>query len=436
MPEAYEGLFTPSRYKAFYGGRGGAKSHSFATALVVRAAKEPIRVLCCREIQKSIKDSSKRLIDDKIAEYELEGIFVSTETEIRGTNGSLFLFAGLKSNPESIKSMEGIDVAWVEEANRVSRRSLDLLIPTIRKEDSEIWFSWNPESELDPVDMMFRGKNPPPISIIKQVNFTENPFFPDVLAKESEFDRISDPEKYNHIWVGGYQMVKEGAYYAKTLAKAANEGRITRVPHDATLPVYASFDLGIGDATAIWLYQIVAGEVRYLEFFESNGQGIEWYAQELRRRTYNYAPLVLPHDARARQLGTGKSIEEILRGFGFQTTICPNIHVKDGIEAARRLIERAYFDDEGCKDGLRLLREYHENFDEKTRISRGPLHDYASHCSDSFRYSAVSMQDVKGDDAAYNAAIKSFGVVTKPADNLFKADDWRRYQKEALDALI
>lgn len=391
LPRAFKELFTPSRYKALYGGRGSGKSHSVAIALLALASSKPMRILCCREIQKSIKDSVKQLLDDKIELYGLRGFWESTETEIRGRNGSLFLFAGLKSNPESIKSMEGINIAWVEEANRVSRRSLDLLIPTIREKDSEIWFIWNPESELDPVDVMFRGGNPPPNSIIKQVNYLNNPYFPDVLKQEAEFDMATDPAKYNHVWLGGYVVAKEGAYYAQTIAKLGNMGRIVEVPHEPASNVFASFDLGIGDCTAVWLFQRVGQEVRFLEYFENTGVGIEWYARELRNKPYIYAPLILPHDARARQLGTGKTIEEVLMGLRFETVICPNIPIKDGIEATRRMLEKSWFDVDGCKEGLKLLREYRENFDEKTRISRGPLHDYTSHAADSLRYASVSM---------------------------------------------
>lgn len=181
IPEIFDFLFTPMRYKGAHGGRGSGKSHSFASALVVRAMQQQTRILCAREIQKSIKDSVKRLIDDIIDQHDLRHLFTSTETEIRGPHGSLFLSAGLRTNPEAIKSMEGIDIAWVEEADRASRRSLDLLIPTIRKEDSEIWFTWNPNSELDAVDMMFRGPTPPVNSIVRQVNFWQNPFFPRFL---------------------------------------------------------------------------------------------------------------------------------------------------------------------------------------------------------------------------------------------------------------
>jgi phage terminase large subunit len=368
------------------------------------ATQKPLRILCAREIQKSIKDSVKRLIDDKIKMMKLEGFFTSTDTEVRGENGSLFLFAGLRSNPESIKSMEGINICWVEEANKVSGTSLELLVPTIRQEESEIWFSWNPDTELDPVDMMFRGEHVPPDSIVRMVNYKENPFFPEVLKKEMEFDRQTDPEKYQHIWMGGYKAVFEGAYYAKQLAALANKGNIRKVPHDPHAEVYAAFDLGISDATAIWLAQFVGHEVRFIEYFESTGQPIDWYAKELRSRGYNYAPLILPHDARARQLGTGKTVEEILRSLGFETVICPKISVKDGIEAVRKTLNDCYFDEKGCQDGLRALREYRVNYDEKRRLDRGPLHDWTSHAADAMRYMSVGRKPREGRGSALDAA--------------------------------
>lgn len=392
IPQKFEFLFTPSRYKACYGGRGTGKSHSFATALVLMAAAKPIRVLCGREIQKSIKDSVKRLIDDKIAEYKLQNFFTSTETEVRGVNGSLFLFAGIKTNPESIKSMEGIDICWIEEASTISQRSLDFLIPTIRKDGSEIWFTWNPENELDPVDMMFRGKVPPKDTVVQEVKWYDNPWFPEVLKTEMEFDRMTNPEKYMHVWEGGYRLVTEGAYYAEQLAQAIHENRITRVPYDSQYPVVASFDLGISDMTSVWFAQIIGFEVRIIDFLESNGQPIDWYAKKMREKPYNYDQVILPHDGRAKSLGTGKSIEEVMRSLGFNVVICPNIAVKDGIDNARSFLAKCWFDQEKCDEGLKHLRSYRENFDEKLRISRGPLHDEHSHAADSFRYLSVGLK--------------------------------------------
>jgi phage terminase large subunit len=169
---------------------------------------------CYREIQKSIRDSVKRLLDDKIAACGLKDFFISTDTEIRGVNGSLFIFNGLRTNPDAVKSTEGMDIAAVFEANKVSQRSWDLLIPTVRKDGSEIWAEWNPEFETDPVDQMFRGPDgSPPGSIVRQVNYVDNPFFPDVLQGEMEFARKRDPEKYQHIWLGGYQRNSEARVF-------------------------------------------------------------------------------------------------------------------------------------------------------------------------------------------------------------------------------
>lgn len=205
LPKWAEVLFDESpRYLAIHGGRGGGKSRSIATALVLRAARNPLRILCAREIQKSIRDSVKRLLDDEIKRCGLSAFYTSTETEIRGANGSLFLFAGLRANVDSIKSLEGVDVAWIEEAQSVSQASLDVLIPTIRKPGSQVVFSWNPSQATDPVDAMFCGETVPPRSKVLRVNYTDNPWFPDVLRAELEYDRKRDPDKFRHVWQGEY----------------------------------------------------------------------------------------------------------------------------------------------------------------------------------------------------------------------------------------
>lgn len=221
LPSAFEFLFSakaddglPVRYRAAYGGRGSAKSHSFAAALLLKAAQTPLRIGCYREIQKSIRDSVKRLLDDKIREIGLTDFYESTDTEIRGANGSLFVFGGLRTNPDAVKSTEGLDVAAVFEANKVSQRSWDLLTPTVRKDGSEIWAEWNPEFETDPVDQMFRGKaGAPPGSLVRRVNWDDNPFFPEVLRKDMEWDKARDPDKYAHIWLGEYQRNSEARVF-------------------------------------------------------------------------------------------------------------------------------------------------------------------------------------------------------------------------------
>lgn len=221
FPQAFKFLWAdkaddgnPVRYRAAHGGRGSAKSHSFCSAAVIKGAEKPLRIGVYREIQRSIRDSAKRLLDDKIAENGLGDFYESTDTEIRGRNGTLFLFNGLRTNPDAIKSTEGLDIAIVMEANKVAQRSWDLLIPTVRKPGSEIWAEWNPEFATDPVDVMFRGEaGAPPGSIVRQVNYTDNPFFPDVLKAELEWDRRRDPEKYAHIWLGGYQRNSEARVF-------------------------------------------------------------------------------------------------------------------------------------------------------------------------------------------------------------------------------
>lgn len=216
LPDAFRDLFQPSRYKAFWGGRGGAKSRSFGAALIIKSLERPLRILCAREVQKSIADSVKRLLDDEIERMGLggpNGFFESTQTEIRTKSGGLFIFAGLRSNIEAVKSTEGIDIAWVEEANAVSQASIDILVPTIRKPNSEIWASWNPKNKTDPIDKMFRGAHPPPDSIVRKVTWEDNPWFPDVLRKEMEWDRARDPEKYAHIWLGEYVQHAEARVF-------------------------------------------------------------------------------------------------------------------------------------------------------------------------------------------------------------------------------
>jgi phage terminase large subunit len=206
------------RHRVLYGGRGGAKSWTIAEKLIERALGRPERILCTREYQNSIRDSSKKLIDDTINRLGYgvlgNGFFVSTEREIRGRNGSLFTFMGLNGKDASIKSLEGYTLAWAEEAATLSQSSIDALIPTIRQERSEIWWSYNPRFATDPVDQMFRGASaPPPGSIVVEVHWNDNPWFPEVLLRDMEYDRARDPDKYAHVWLGAYVQRNEAKVF-------------------------------------------------------------------------------------------------------------------------------------------------------------------------------------------------------------------------------
>ena len=211
MPYAFRELNQPSRHKAYYGGRGGAKSHSFAEILILRGyERRKFRWLCAREIQNSLAASVKQLLEDKIRKLKLgpaseggNGFYKITERSITGGDGQVeFLFAGLRTNPDSVKSMEGLDGAWVEEANTVSQRSIQLLIPTVRKPNSELWWSWNRNCVKDPVDNMFLGGEKPPSTILRKVGWRDNPWFPDVLRTEMEWDKRRDSDKWRNIWEG------------------------------------------------------------------------------------------------------------------------------------------------------------------------------------------------------------------------------------------
>lgn len=202
LPIKFNEIFLPYRYKAFHGGRGSGKSHSVASALILKGVEKPIRWLCTREIQKSIDTSVKTLMEDKIQQYGLTDRYKSTAKQITGTNGTAFYFSGMKNNPDAVKSMEGLDGAWYEEADKCSIASLRLLTPTVRKEGSELWFTWNRRLITDPVDELFLGGEPPPNSLIQQVNYVDNPWFPEQLRREMEWMKKRNYELYLHIWEG------------------------------------------------------------------------------------------------------------------------------------------------------------------------------------------------------------------------------------------
>jgi phage terminase large subunit len=223
LPDYASDLWTPFRHLAWHGGRGGGKSRTVATGLVLQACERHERILCGREYQRSIRDSSKRLIDDEIDRLGLRAAFQSTETEIRGPHESLFLFSGIRGSASGLKSMEGLTTFWGDEAQAFSQASIDTIIPTIRREGSRLIWTWNPDLPTDPVDAMFRGRHldeehkagfsPPPGSIVREINFPQNKWFPSVLRTEMEFVRSRDIDKFNHVWMGQYRANSEARVF-------------------------------------------------------------------------------------------------------------------------------------------------------------------------------------------------------------------------------
>lgn len=392
FPLALEPLFGDARYKVCYGGRGGGKSWGIAAYLLVEAARRPLRVLCCREFQSSIRESVHRLLSDMIETHGLAQFEVLEKT-IRG-NGSEFLFEGLRHNIGRIRSLEGIDKVWVEEASNVSRTSWEVLIPTIRKNGSEIIVSFNPELESDETYQRFVA-HPPSDAVLMKVNYHDNPWFPEVLRREMEDLRARDPDAFQHVYLGECRLSLDGAIYARELREATEEGRITSVRYDPTKPVNVYCDLGWADLTAIWMAQHIAGEVRLIDYLEDQQRPFNDYLQLLQAKGYVYGTLWLPHDAQAKSLGTGRSIEEIARAAGWRVRIVPKLSVADGINAVRTLFPTMWFDRERCADGVQALRHYRYDLDPNGQFSRNPLHDAASHGSDALRYVAVAMQEVR-----------------------------------------
>jgi phage terminase large subunit len=395
FPRALEFLFRPARYKVAYGGRGGAKSWGFARALLIQGSQKPLRILCARENQNSIAESVHQLLEDQIAALHLGDSYQVQKATILGANGTQFTFAGLKHNINNIKSLESYDIVWVEEAHSVSRTSWEKLIPTIRKEGSEIWVSFNPELTTDDTYQRFVAAPPPGAQVVK-INWRDNPWFPPVLQKEMEHLRETDPDGYNHIYEGCCVSILSGAIYAKQLRQVDVENRVTRVPYDATRPVHTFWDLGVDDKTTIWFVQVFPFEYRLIDYLEGSGEGLPYYLKELQQKPYLYGTDYLPHDGRARQLGTGKSVEELMRQAGRKVSIVPMLSVADGINAARTIFHQCWFDAQRCADGLQALRHYRHGEREELGVkTKEPLHDWASHAADGFRYFAVGIKAPK-----------------------------------------
>lgn len=356
----------------------------------------PTRVVCLREVQNSIKDSVKQLIEDMIERAGKDWFFTVTDQEIRGANGSICIFRGLQNHTAaSIKSLEGFDIAWVEEAQTISQRSLDLLTPTLRKEGSELWFSWNPVSRLDPIDKLLR-KAPPEGAIVVEASWRDNPWFPEGLHKDMERDREIDPEKAAHIWDGEYAAVTGGAYYAATIADLRRAGHICKVEPDPELPVYTSWDLGIGDSMALFLWQQVGNEIRVFDHYENHSQPLPHYVKWLEAQGHEYADDWVPHDAKVRELGTGLTRVETLKRLGRSPRVVPDHRVDDGINAVRELLPRMWFDKDRCEYALECLMQYREDYDEKLlTLKSRPVHDWTSHTADAARYMAMAYREMK-----------------------------------------
>lgn len=405
FPRKLDFLFKPARYKVARGGRGSGKSWGFARALLLLCAKKKTRVLCTREVQKSIQQSVHQLLSDQIAALGLGVFFEVLATEIRGQNGSAIYFSGLSDQTaESLKSFEGVDIAWCEEAQAISKRSWNILVPTIRKDGSEIWVTYNPELESDETHQRF-VINPPPDCVSVEMNYSDNPYFPAVLESErAHAEATMKPDDYRHTWLGQCKPAVEGAIYFDAMSQSIAGNRIRAVPHDGALKTHVVFDLGMADSMTLILVQRVASEIRIIHYIEGNQRILADYSAELRAlrlddQPMNWGQVWLPHDGFHKRHQTGKDDRQVMEGLGWSVEPVPNIEVNSGIDRAREVFPRVYFDKDRTTRLVECLKRYRWNISQKTGQAQHPLHDEFSHGADAFRYMALvadSMSNATG----------------------------------------
>ena len=398
IPQKLLPLFQPKRYKVIHGGRGSAKSWSVARALVSIGATKPIRVLCARETQKSIQESVHRLLKDQIESLGLDQFYTIQENKILGTNGTEFTFAGIRQQGvANLKSYEGTDICWVEEAQVVSKKSWDVLIPTIRKPGSEIWVTFNPELDTDETFSRFVVR-PPEESIVIEMNWQDNPWFPPELDKERRQWLDRDPVGYLTTWEGKCRPAVEGAIYANEIESTQREGRIRAVPYDPQLKVHTVWDLGWNDSMSIICVQRVASEVRVIDYIEDSHRTIDSYVMQLQERKWNWGTDYIPHDGAHRDFKSGKSTQELLQTLGRNVQVLARGNPEEGIRLARMIFPRTYFDADRCTELVNHLKRYRRQINQVTQEAGAPLHDEHSHAADAFRYLAQSLDMMNNDN--------------------------------------
>jgi phage terminase large subunit len=368
-------------------------------------AERGLLSVCIREVQKTLADSSKRLLEGKLADFglgEADGFKVFRDTIETPGDGAI-IFQGMQDHTaESIKSLEGFKRAWWEEAQTASMRSLNLLRPTIRAPGSEIWFSWNPRRKVDPVDLMMCGDERPTGSVLVTANWRDNPW----LTPELEQERLDclrmQPDQYDHIWEGGYLSVASGAYFARHLADAKSEGRIGKVAADPLMTIRLICDIGgtgaRADAFTIWACQFIGKEIRWLDYYEAVGQPLASHLNWCRSKGYTpeRAQFWLPHDGSTNDKVYDVSYESALRDAGYRVTVVPNQGkgaASARIEAARRLFPNMWFNEATTEAGRSALGWYHEKKDDARGIGLGPEHDWASHGADGFGLGCVVYEE-------------------------------------------
>ncbi len=399
-------------YRGSYGGRGSAKTRTFAKMAAVRGAMFGDAgitgvVVCGREFMNSLADSSFAEVKAAIAEEPwLAAKYDVGESYIRTKDGRVeFAFIGLRRSLMSLKSKSRILILWVDEAEQVSEDAWMIVDPTVREEESEIWVTWNPGRKKSATHLRFRA-DPPPMSKIVEMNWRDNPWFPNKLNIKRLADAEKRPDQYDHVWEGDFVTVVEGAYYARSLSEAKQKGRIGNVSADPLMTLRAIWDIGgtgaKADACAIWIAQFVGREIRVLDYYEAVGQPLATHVQWLREHKYDKALCILPHDGATNDKVFDVSYESALRQAGFEVMVIPNQGkgaAKMRIESARRLFPSIWFNASTTEPGRDALGWYHEKkSDDERNVGLGPEHDWSSHGADAFGLMCVAYEIPQEED--------------------------------------
>jgi len=338
------------------------------------------------------------LLKDQIETLGLSDRFDIQETRILGTNGGDFAFAGIRQQGiANLKSFEGTDVVWVEEAQVVSKRSWDVLIPTIRKPGSEIWITFNPELDSDETYTRF-VTNPPTGALVIACNWSDNPWFPAELEAERIDWLKRDPVGYETVWNGRCRPAVEGAIYAQEIDAVFRESRIRNVPYDPMLKVHTVWDLGWNDSMSVICVQRSASEIRIIDYIEDSHRTLDSYVMQLKDKRWNWGTDFIPHDGRSKDFKSGKSTEEIMQALGRTVQVLGRDNVEEGIRAARMLFPRTYFDKDKTQPLINSLKRYRRQVNQQTNEPGAPLHDEHSHAADAFRYVAMAAELMSNDD--------------------------------------
>ena len=405
FPKKLAPLFQPAPYKIVRGGRGSAKSWTFCRALLSIGASAKLFILCTREVQNSLDESVYKLLCDQIEAMGLSWFYKPYDLEIVGLNGTRFVFAGLKNQFRKIKSYEAIDICAVFEATFISDQVWETLEPTIRRDPpfgpfgqgSEIWVEFNPELSTDATYKRY-VLDPPPGAIVIEMNYTDNPWFPDILRRQMERMKEKDPDNYLTVWLGKPRKVLQGAVYAKELAAAIADNPTRISPHirwDPKRGVTAVADLGRADTCSWWFIQQFGMDHAVIRYYGNTGYDFTHYIEEIREMKYRIQKVILPHDARHKVISARFSVLQQAReewGDDRVPRCLPATPASTRINALRTLFPRLFFAEKDTQEGVQGLTHYRFGVNDKGQRTAEPLHDWASHPANSLEHYALSLQ--------------------------------------------